>query len=110
MTSSLHGVDELGYKCATREMPKRCNNAKLKQITKSFHSSNCSLQLECMKEEWIVIVVSYATVNNLRALYTLPVTLWEAKVIDDLFKLVIIGNNCLIFKMAVANRSEVITR
>ena len=64
MTSSLHGVDELGYKCATREMPKRCNNAKLKQIAKSFHSSNCSLQLECMKEEWIVIEVSFASVNT----------------------------------------------
>jgi hypothetical protein len=83
MTSSLHGVDGLGYKCATRKMTNRRNDDKSEQIEKSFLSSNCSLQLECMKEEWIVIVVSYATVNNFRALYTLPVTLRKAKVCED---------------------------
>ena len=64
MTSSLHGVDELGYKCATAGMTKRSNNDKLTLIKKSFRSSNCSLQLECMKEEWIVIEVSFASVNT----------------------------------------------
>jgi len=58
MTSSRHGVDELGYKCATKGMTKRCNNEKLTPIKKSSHSSNCFLQLENMKEEWIVIEVS----------------------------------------------------
>ena len=58
MTSSLHGVDGLGYKCATRKMTNRRNDDKSEQIEKSFLSSNCSLQLECMKEEWIVIGVS----------------------------------------------------
>ena len=83
MTSSLHDVDGLGYKCATKGMTKRCNDDKSEPINKSSLSSNCSLQLECMKEEWIVIVVSYATVNNFRALYTLPVTLRKAKVCED---------------------------
>ncbi len=58
MTSSLHGVDELGYKCATMGKTKRCNNEKLTPIKKDSHSSNCFLQLEGMKEEWIVIEVS----------------------------------------------------
>jgi hypothetical protein len=58
MTSSLHDVDGLGYKCATKEMTKRCKGDKSELIKKSFHSPNCSLQLECMKEEWIVIGVS----------------------------------------------------
>ena len=39
MTSSLHGVDGLGYKCATTEMLKRCNDAKSELIKKSFLSS-----------------------------------------------------------------------
>jgi len=59
MTSSRYGVDELGYKCATKGMTKRCNNEKLTPIKKSSHSSNCFLQLENMKEEWIVIEVSW---------------------------------------------------
>lgn len=58
MTSSLHGVDGLGYKCATKGMPKGSKDDKSELIAKSSHSSNCSLQLECMKEEWIVIGVS----------------------------------------------------
>jgi len=64
MTSSLHDVDGLGYKCATKGMTKRCNDDKSEPINKSSLSSNCSLQLECMKEEWIVIEVSFASVNT----------------------------------------------
>ena len=64
MTSSLHGVDGLGYKCATMKTTKRCNDDKSELIKKSFLSSYCSLQLDCMKEEWIVIEVSFASVNT----------------------------------------------
>ena len=68
MTSSLHDVDGLGYKCATKEITKGSEDAKSQLIKKRFHSSNCSLQLECMKEEWIVIEVSYASVNTVPGL------------------------------------------
>ena len=83
MTSSLHGVDGLGYKCATMGITKRSKNDKFTPIKKNSLSSNCSLQLECMKEEWIVIAVSFPAVNMFRVLYTLPVTLWKAQVIKD---------------------------
>ena len=49
MTSSLYDVDGLGYKCATRGMTIRCKDDKSEPIEKSPHSTNCSLQLECMK-------------------------------------------------------------
>jgi len=77
MTSSLHGVDGLGYKCATKEITNRCKKENLEQIDKNFLSTNCSLQLECMKEEWIVIEVSTHRWIRYQVLYTLPVTLWE---------------------------------
>jgi len=90
MTSSLYGVDGLGYKCATMKTTERCNDDKSEPIDKSFRSSNCSLQLECMKEEWIVIEVSFASVNTIRALYTLPVTLWEVEAFEDTYVLLIL--------------------
>ena len=68
MTSSLYGVDGLGYKCATKGTTKRCKDDKSELIKKTPRSSNCSLQLECMKEEWIVIEVSYASVNTVPGL------------------------------------------
>lgn len=88
MTSSLYDVDGLGYKCATRGMTKGCKDEKSEPIKKTSHSTNCSLQLECMKEEWIVIGVSFPLVNNFRVLYTLPVTFWEAEVGRDYTKFI----------------------
>jgi len=83
MTSSLHDVDGLGYKCATKRRTKRCKDDKSTPIEKTSPSTNCSLQLEFMKEEWIVIGVSFAPVNMFRVLYTLPVTFWEAEAFKD---------------------------
>ena len=49
MTSSLHDVDGLGYKCATMGMTEGCKNVKFELINKNSLSSNCFLQLENMK-------------------------------------------------------------
>ena len=49
MTSSLHDVDGLGYKCATMGITERCNGDEPEPIIKNSLSSNCSLQLENMK-------------------------------------------------------------
>ncbi len=46
-------------------------------ISKSHLSSDCTLQLECMKLESLVIVDQHATGIRSRALYTPPVTPWE---------------------------------
>ncbi len=46
-------------------------------ISKSRLSSDCTLQLECMKSESLVIVDQHATVNTFPGLYTPPVTPWE---------------------------------
>ncbi len=43
-------------------------------ISKSHLSSDCTLQLECMKLESLVIADQHAAVNTFRALYTPPVT------------------------------------
>ena len=68
MTSSLHDVDGLGYKCATMGITERCNGDEPEPIIKNSLSSNCSLQLENMKQEWIVIAVSFAAVNTVPGL------------------------------------------
>ena len=46
-------------------------------ILKSYLSSDCSLQLENMKLESLVIADQHAAVNTFRVLYTPPVTPWE---------------------------------
>jgi len=66
-----------------REGQKDAKMISLRQSKKTSPSTNCSLQLECMKEEWIVIGVSFAPVNMFRVLYTLPVTFWEAEAFKD---------------------------
>jgi hypothetical protein len=66
-----------------KEKDKKMQRRKPEPNEKTSHSTNCSLQLECMKEEWIVIGVSFAPVNMFRVLYTLPVTFWEAEAFED---------------------------
>ena len=44
------------------------------QISKASLSSDCRLQLACMKPESLVIADQHAAVNTFRALYTPPVT------------------------------------
>ena len=46
------------------EGTKGCNTARWSQSQKTFPSSDCSLQLDCMKQESLVIVDQNATVNT----------------------------------------------
>ncbi len=64
MTSSPHGLYIQGYTRATMATTKRCNTARWSKSQKSRLSSDCSLQLDCMKSESLVIVDQHATVNT----------------------------------------------
>ena len=62
MTSSPHGPYRLGYTRATMAVTMGRGDPEL--IPKSRLSSDCTLQLECMKAESLVIVDQNATVNT----------------------------------------------
>ncbi len=64
MTSSPHGLYIQGYTRATMVTTKSCKTARLSESQKSYLSSDCSLQLGCMKLESLVIVDQRATVNT----------------------------------------------
>ncbi len=64
MTSSPHGLYIQGYTRATMATTKSCNAARRSESQKSRLSSDCSLQLDCMKSESLVIVDQHATVNT----------------------------------------------
>ncbi len=64
MTSSPHGPYVLGWKRATMAGTKGCDTARWSQSQKTGLSSDCSLQLDCMKSESLVIVDQHATVNT----------------------------------------------
>ena len=64
MTSSPHGPYRLGYTRATMAVTMGSEAASLELIPKSRLSSDCTLQLECMKVESLVIVDQHATVNT----------------------------------------------
>ncbi len=64
MTSSLHGPYVLGYTRATMVDTKRCEAARWSESQKVSLSTDCTLQLECMKSELLVIVDQQATVNT----------------------------------------------
>ncbi len=63
MTSSHHGLYAQGYTRATMGGTKGCDAARWSQSQKAAPSSDCSLQLDCMKLESLVIVDQQATVN-----------------------------------------------
>jgi hypothetical protein len=63
MTSSPHGPYVLGYTRATMVSTTGSKDCEVKQILKRYLSSDCTLQLECMKLELLVIVDQRATVN-----------------------------------------------
>lgn len=63
MTSSRHGLDELGYTRTTMIVTMRCKNVSLSYSLKTNLSSNCSLKLKNMKLELLVIVYHNDTVN-----------------------------------------------
>ncbi len=64
MTSSHHGLYVQGYTRATMDGTKGCDTARWSQSQKAVPSSDCSLQLDCMKVESLVIVDQHATVNT----------------------------------------------
>ncbi len=64
MTSSHHGPYVQGYTRATMAGTMSCNTARWSQSQKTGLSSDCSLQLDCMKLESLVIVDQHATVNT----------------------------------------------
>ena len=55
MTSSPHGPYVRGYTRATMVHTKRCELARASQSQKVDLSTDCSLQLDCMKPESLVI-------------------------------------------------------
>ncbi len=64
MTSSQHGLYVQGYTRATMADTKRCKPARVSQSHKVRLSSDCRLQLACMKLESLVIADQHAAVNT----------------------------------------------
>ena len=64
MTSSPHGPYVLGYTRTTMGFNKGMRSREVKPISKSRLSSDCSLQLESMKSESLVIADQHAAVNT----------------------------------------------
>ena len=64
MTSSHHGLYVQGYTRATMGGTKGCDAARWSQSQKAVLSSDCSLQLDCMKVESLVIADQHAAVNT----------------------------------------------
>ncbi len=64
MTSSHHGLYVQGYTRATMTDTKGCEPARGSQSQKVGLSSDCSLQLDCMKAESLVIADQHAAVNT----------------------------------------------
>ena len=64
MTSSQHGPYILGYTHATMVGTTGCNTARWSESLKAGLSSDCRLQLACMKSELLVIADQHAAVNT----------------------------------------------
>ena len=64
MTSNHHAPYDLGYTRATMATTKRRKAARRSKAQKSSPSSDCSLQLDCMKLESLVIADQHAAVNT----------------------------------------------
>ena len=64
MTSSHHGLYVQGYTRATMGGTKGCDAVRWSQSQKAVLSSDCSLQLDCMKVESLVIADQHAAVNT----------------------------------------------
>ena len=63
-TSSHHGSYVQGYTRATMASTMRCKPARGSESQKAGLSSDCSLQLDCMKSESLVIADQQAAVNT----------------------------------------------
>src|ERR671935_929281 len=64
MTSNHHAPYVLGYTRATMGGTKGCEAARRSQSQKAVRSSDCRLQLACMKPELLVIADQHAAVNS----------------------------------------------
>ena len=64
MTSSPHGPYVWGYTRTTMAATKRSDVVRRSKSQKSSLSSDCSLQLDCMKVESLVIADQHAAVNT----------------------------------------------
>ena len=74
MTSNHHAPYDLGYTRATMDNTKGSETARSSKSHKVVLSSDCSLQLDYMKLESLVIVDQHATVNTFPGLVPPPVT------------------------------------
>ena len=63
MMSNRYGLYELGYTRTTMGNTKNNEYVNKSKFFKTFQSSNCSLHLENMKMESLVIVSQHITVN-----------------------------------------------
>ena len=64
MTSNHHAPYDLGYTRATMAFTKRCKAARQSKAQKGRLSSDCSLQLDYMKLESLVIANQNVAVNT----------------------------------------------
>ena len=64
MTSSPHGLYVPGYTRATMGGTKSSQLARVSESQKAILSSDCSLQLDCMKQESLVIAHQHGAVNT----------------------------------------------
>ena len=64
MTSNHHAPYDLGYTRATMDGTKGSEAARWSQSHKTILSSDCRLQLACMKPELLVIADQHAAVNS----------------------------------------------
>ncbi len=77
MTSSHHGPYGLSYTRTTMVGTEGCEAAMWSQSQKTDRSPDCSLQLDCMKSESLVIANQNVAVNTFPGLVHTPVTPWE---------------------------------
>ena len=64
MASNHHALYDLGYTRTTMVFNKEKQSREAEQIPKKHLSSDCRLQLACMKSELLVIVGQHTTVNT----------------------------------------------
>ena len=64
MTSNHHAPYDLGYTRTTMAMNRGKQYSDVEQIPKNCPSSDCRLQLACMKSELLVIADQHAAVNT----------------------------------------------
>ena len=64
MTSNHHALYDLGYTRTTMAVNRGTQNREVEQTPKNGPSSDCRLQLACMKSELLVIANQHVAVNT----------------------------------------------